>query len=114
MEIPEAPKTWKDWFRHAFALDGVAEPLSEADALLLDKVAQGVVLRRMTAPALLFLESVKPLSFIGSQTLVFFGPLLEMVLKREEIERGTKLLERRDVLETMALRIETLEAERRG
>lgn len=110
----EKPKTWKEWFAHAFALDGGTEPLEEKDVALLEKIAKGVVSRRMTAPAILFLESVKPLSFVGGQALVFFGPVLEVVLKREEIERAAKMLERRDVLEGLALKIEALEAERRG
>ena len=38
---------------------------------LLRKVAQKVVDRRMTVPAIIFLESVKPLSYIGSQVMVF-------------------------------------------
>ena len=35
-------------------------------------------------------------------------------LKREEIERSSRLLERRDVLEMLAARIEALEAQKRG
>jgi hypothetical protein len=112
--MAEPPRTWKEWFAHAFALDSGAEPLDEKDQALLEKVANGVVSRRMTMPALLFLESVKPLSFIGGQALVFFGPMLELVLKREEIERSSRLLERRDVLEMLAARIEALEAQKRG
>ena len=110
----ERPPTWKEWFQRAFAVDGALEPLDEKDQALIEKVAQGVVSRRMTAPAILFLESVRPVSFVSGQALVFFGPVLEMVLKREEIERGAKMLERRDVLETLTVRIEKLEAERRG
>ncbi|MCC6739065.1 MAG: hypothetical protein IT452_08460 [Planctomycetia bacterium] len=110
--MADRPRTWKEWFAHAFALDGKAEPLEERDQALLEKIAKGVVARKMTAPALLFLESVKPLSFVGGQALTFFGPVLEIVLKREEVERASRLLERRDVLELVAQRIEALEAER--
>ena len=114
--MPEQPKTqtWKEWFRHAFALDGKTEPLEEKDQELLEKVAKGVVARGLTTPALLFLETMKPLSFVGGQALIFFGPVLEIVLKREEIARAAKMLERRDVLELVAGRIEALEAAKRG
>ncbi|MBI2921199.1 MAG: hypothetical protein HYY18_08965 [Planctomycetes bacterium] len=110
----EKPRTWREWLRRAFALDGGEEPLKEDEKALLEKVAKGVVVRGMTAPALLFLESVRPVSFVGGQALIFFGPVLEMILKREEIERAARMLERRDVLEMLAVRIETLEAEKRG
>lgn len=112
--MAESPRTWREWFRNAFALDGADKPLEEDEKALLEKVAKGVVARGMTAPALLFLESVRPVSFVGGQALIFFGPVLEMLLKREEIERAARMLERRDVLELLAVRIETLEAEKRG
>jgi hypothetical protein len=111
--MTDRPKTWKEWFEHAFSLDGGAEPLSEADTALLERVCKGVVARGLSMPALMFLESVRPLSFIGGQVLVFFQPMLEMFLKAAEIERAARLLERRDVLEMMAVRIEALEAEKK-
>lgn len=44
---------------------------------VLNKVARKVVEKRMTVPALMFIESVKPLNFIGSQMLVFFEPIVQ-------------------------------------
>ena len=46
--------------------------LPEEEDAVLDKLARKVVARRMAVPAILFLESTKPLNFIASQVLVFF------------------------------------------
>ncbi|NUN48592.1 MAG: hypothetical protein HUU15_07170 [Candidatus Brocadiae bacterium] len=112
--MADRPRNWKEWFANAFSTDGDAGPLDGKEQELLEKVARGVVARGMTAPALLFLESMRPVSYLSGQTLLFFGPMLELVLKREEVERASRLLERRDVLEMIAVRIEALEAEKRG
>jgi len=69
-------------------------------------MAEQVVARRMTVPAILFLESVKPVSFIGSQALYFFEPMVRAFFTIPEYERFAALLERRDTLEALLVRIE--------
>ena len=61
----------------------------------------------MTVPAILFLESVKPLSFVGSQALYFFEPMVRALFTVPEYERFAALLERRDTLEALLVKIET-------
>jgi hypothetical protein len=46
---------------------------------LIGKIARAIVERNLTAPAIFFLESTKPLSFIGSQVMVFFDPLVRSI-----------------------------------
>src|SRR2546426_2847551 len=53
--------------RHAFAVEPEGQPLSPEDVALLERVAATVVERGMATPAILFLESVGPMSFLGSQ-----------------------------------------------
>jgi len=64
----------------------------------------------MTVPAILFLESVKPVSFIGSQALYFFEPMIRAFFTVPEYERFAALLERRDTLEALLVRIEARDA----
>jgi len=64
--------------RNAFALEGAHGELSEQDRELMDRLAGAVVSRGMAVPALLFLNSIRPLSSLGSQALVFLRPLLAM------------------------------------
>lgn len=60
----------------------------------------------MTVPAIFFLESVKPLSFVGSQALHFFEPMVHAFFQAREYERFALLMERRDNLEALLVKIE--------
>ncbi len=95
------------WLRHAFAVTPEGQPLSDDDVALLERVADTVIGRRMASPALLFLESMGPMNFLGSQALHFFTPLLDVVFPQRDIERVALLLERRDTLARLAAIIES-------
>jgi hypothetical protein len=60
----------------------------------------------MATPAVLFLESLGPMSFLGSQALHFFIPILDVVFPQRDVERVARLLERRETLSRLALLIE--------
>jgi hypothetical protein len=92
--------------QHAFAVEPVGAPLSVDDLALLERVAAAVVAREMAVPAVLFLESVGPMNFLGSQALHFFTPILEVVFPQRDIERVALLLERRDTLSRLTALIE--------
>ncbi len=92
--------------RHAFAVAPEGQPLSPEDVTLLERVAATVVERGMAAPAILFLESVGPMNFLGSQALHFFTPILEVVFPQRDVERVAHLLERRDTLSRLTVLIE--------
>ncbi len=70
---------------------------------------------RMTVPAILFLESVKPLSFLGSQAMYFFEPMVRALFQVPEYERFAAMMERRENLEALLVAIERQdESERRA
>ena len=79
---------------------------SPEDERLLDRLAEFAVSRRMTVPAILFLESVKPLSFVGSQALYFFEPMVRALFSVPEYERFAALMERRENIEVLLVKIE--------
>jgi len=99
----------RDRLRHAFTVRPAGEPLSPEDVAVLERVAEAIVARGMATPAMVFLESVGPLNFLGSQALHFFTPILEVVVPHREIERVAFLLERRDTLSRLTGLIERLE-----
>lgn len=72
----------------------------------MDRLAEFAVSRRMTVPAILFLESVKPLSFLGSQALYFFEPMVRALFTVPEYERFAALMERRENIEVLLVKIE--------
>lgn len=100
--------------QHAFAVEPAGEPLSAEDMALLERVAVVVVEREMAVPAVLFLESVGPMNFLGSQALYFFTPILEVVFPQHDVERVALLLERRDTLSRLAALIERRAETRRA
>ena len=73
---------------------------------VLGKVADKLIERRMEAPAILLLESVKPLSFLASQGLVFLGPLLQALLSVKDYDLFTEALESRGNVEWLICRLE--------
>ena len=100
-------------FKDAFALhpDGDKPKLTEKQSELLDKLAKKVVDYRMTVPAIMFLETVKPLSYVGSQTLVFFEPMVKAVFNIAEYDDLRIIMEDRRNVEELLVRIEKFDRE---
>ncbi len=98
---------------HAFALDSGAE-FSEQERDLVERLAGLVVRRRMATPAIMALEGARPLSFIGSQALAFFGPILRAAFSADDYDRLVHLLERRHSLDLIIETIQRQEDEYRG
>jgi hypothetical protein len=84
----------------------------ERDAIL-ERIAQGIVQRGMSAPAVLFLEVNKPLSFLASQSLIVLTPFLAPFVGIDNVHRYSRLLEKRENVEMLIERIEQLENEKR-
>lgn len=67
-------------------------PDAERDAIL-DKLACFIKRKKLEAPAVLFLESHKPLSYIGSQAGIAFSPFLVPFLGYENVRDYTRLMQ---------------------
>ena len=89
-------------FAHAFALHPARRDLIQEEIALLEKVAVGIVQRGMADPAVLFLESLGPLNFLGSQVLHGLAPFLELVCDPTELERLANILEQRDSIKRLS------------
>lgn len=76
---------------------------------LFTKLANGVVKRRLTTPTILFLESVRPLNYVGSQAMLFFAPLVSSLFTMRQYELIQQALERRESLGYMTDLLEELE-----
>ena len=50
------------------------------DKNFLTKIVKKIIELKLVTPAIFFLEMAKPLNFIGSQTMVFFGPIVSACL----------------------------------
>jgi hypothetical protein len=95
------------------------------DQEILERIAAWTVRRRLTAPAIVFLEAHRPLSFVGSQAMIaagpivhFFEPFFQMLTGGYEhslFERFTRMLEeRRETVELLIVEIERKNQEQKA
>jgi len=101
-------------FRRWFETQSVPRepaPLSEREDALMTKLAAKVVEWKMTVPAIVFLESVKPLNFIGAQAMIFFEPFIQTIFNFRDYDTFREMMERRENVERLLQRIEKLDAE---
>lgn len=96
--------------RHAFAVQPENQPLAIEDVQLLERIAEVVVKRGMAAPATMFLESIGPMNFLGSQALHFITPIIDCAFNVKEVEQIARLLERRDTVSRLIAIIEAKSA----
>lgn len=81
--------------------------LAPEDAALIDRLAARVVELRLEVPAVLALETGKPLSLLAGQTMTFFEPLVQAMFGFAEYRRFAALIERREAIEALIQSIET-------
>ena len=90
---------------------GAEEGPVDEDQELINKVAGKIVRMRMTVPAIFFLESSKPLAFLGSQLLIFFEPFIQTLFNIRQYQRFALLMEHHENWERLIRKMEDLEAE---
>lgn len=107
------PAGWRAWLAHAFAVEppGEAAPQPHEQALV-DRLVDGVVRRQLATAALVALETVRPLNYLGSQLLHVLGPVLSVVLPGEDHRTLAGFLERRGSMEYLCRRLAEAEARR--
>lgn len=99
--------------QHAFATQPKEQLLSVDDVQLMERMADAIVRRGMAAPATVFLESMGPMNFLGSQALHFLTPIIECAFDAKEVERVARLLERRDTISRLITLIDAKSAAKR-
>ncbi len=93
------------------ARDEITQDNRDLDQFISD-LAKLVVDRHLTAPAIMILESSKPLTFAGSQAIIFFQPLLSMLSIFRDHDKFQQILEDRNRLEQLIVAIENYEDEK--
>jgi hypothetical protein len=85
---------------------GSEPPLAPDELELIQRLARRVVELRLELPAILTLETGKPLSLLAGQTMVFFEPLVQSVFSFPDYRRFAALIERREAVEALIQAIE--------
>lgn len=94
-----------DSLSHAFSVDNESKHLHEQEIVLVERLANFVIKRRMAEPAIMFLETIRPLNFIGSQAMVFFKPILTAFFSPKDYEKLTQILEKRESIDILIEKI---------
>jgi len=82
------------------------------DVALLDRLAARIVELRLETPAILALETARPLSLVAGQAMVFFEPIVQSLFRLPDYRRFASLVERRECLGVLVDRIEARAGER--
>ena len=69
-------------------------------------IAKEIVQRQLTVPAIIFLETIKPLSFLGNQVLIFANPIVSLVVRSGNYYKFVRMLEDRENVEKLTIAIE--------
>lgn len=86
--------------------------INESDKNVITELAQKIVRHNMTVPAILFLEAYRPLSFVGSQAMLVFKPIVSLIHSMKSYDVIQRILEERDGIELVIREIERIEREK--
>ena len=75
---------------------------------IINQIVKRILNLKLEVPAILLLESMKPLSFVASQFFVFLEPFVQSIFSFKNYERFYRMLENRENIEKI---IEELEKE---
>ena len=81
--------------------------MNDAQKIISD-LANDIVQRGLSVPAIFFLESTKYVSFIGSQFLVFLGPIATCFINNQKYYDFTTLLEKKSNIDFLINEIERI------
>ncbi|MCP4677450.1 MAG: hypothetical protein GY854_18445 [Deltaproteobacteria bacterium] len=100
--------------KHAFAVGPSSTNEKKILPSSLERLAQAIVDRGMEIPAIILLETVRPLNFVTGQTMLAAWPLIKMARDWTDYREVAEALEDRRTLGDLAARIENLAGDRRA
>lgn len=103
------------FLRNAFALDDgkPCEPSPE-EREVLERLAAEIARRRMTGPAVTFLEMSRPLNGLGAAAIHFFTPLAATLANPVALKRFAEFLDKRGSVEVLCTMLEAAERAQAG
>jgi len=109
-ERPRYPLHVRDFLRNAFALDDgrTCEP-TPGQREVLERLVAEVVRRRLSGPALAFLEMSRPLNALGAAAVQFFAPIASTLASPVALKEFAEFLERRGSVDVLCRLIESAE-----
>ena len=90
------------------------KPIDDETMKAVDDTCRFICRFGMTVPALLAIESMRPLSFVGSQLMHMLTPSIAAFLSPTKWDSMAKLLESREGLDYFLERLEAIDKEKQG
>jgi len=86
--------------------------ISEERAVeLIEKISNFIAKRKMAAPAIMTIESLRPLARIGSQLMHFLAPFAEIIFNAKEYQEFAVLLENEEYVRLLIKRIDEIDVD---
>ena len=86
--------------------------ISEERAVeLIEKISKFIAQKRMAAPAIMTIESLRPLARIGSQLMHFLAPFAEIIFNAKEYQEFAALLENEEYVRLLIKRIDEMDVD---
>jgi len=100
----------KEKLKHAFGI-GKSEPFSpnKKEEAAVEKVCNEIVKRHVTLPAIVMLETFRPLNYLGSQLMHFFHPIISSILTIDGYSDFTTLLEKRESVDYIINKLKSID-----
>lgn len=99
---------WRAWLAHAFALpDPGLLALTPDETERLQQLAGWIRNRDLALPAVMAIESSRPLASLSGQGVRAFEPILSLVAPRDDIALLMKLLERPAAIDLLVSLLQT-------
>lgn len=73
---------------------------------IIERIVRRILQLKLEVPAVLLLESMKPLSFVISQFFVFFEPFVQSIFSFKNYQKFYRMLEKRENIEKIIEEIE--------
>jgi len=89
----------------------IVEIKEERALELIEKISKFIVERKMASPAILAIESLRPLNFIASQLMYFLSPFAEIIFNPKEYQEFAALIENDDYIKILLKRLDELDDE---
>ncbi len=89
----------------------IVEISKEREIELIEKVAKFIVERKLAPAALMTIESLRPLNFLGSQIMIFVAPFAQILFKAKEYQEFAVLIEKDENINHLLNRIDELDEE---
>ncbi len=82
------------------------------DNIIINELAEKICNHGLAVPAIFALEMIKYVSFLGSQLMVFFGPVVTVFVSGPQYYEIAELLEDRSNVELLLCLIEKIESKK--